>query len=185
MINIKDYYWAVRLDQIQYWFRGYDEILWIELKTAMAPTHDLPMLLMSDLWRPWDSSTLSPPIHASLLAWHYLHKPKTTLTTAMDYNFPIQVMEAMFPQLSTSLLKRCQLNYVQDFIHNSKPKNLKHLIQKYNLPRAAHFTCSRIVHFLRKSPISMLPTQEPAWKTYSCKKPRPKGISLFYNNLQG
>lgn len=89
MIDIRDYYWAVRLDQIQHWLKGTDKLLRLDVESAMALTYNLPLLLMSNLWKPWDISTLSPPLHAFNLAWHHLHKQKNDLNHNCGLQIPL------------------------------------------------------------------------------------------------
>lgn len=123
---------------------------------------------MNDLWEPWNISTLSPPLHASLLAWCHLHKQKNNLHHNCGLQICLGVLKAMSPWLSACSLSRYRLTYVHNFFQDSKPNS--HAPTYYT-----SYTSSLSLHYtygcLRGSSIPL--------KTLGSK-----GISLFYNNLQ-
>lgn len=40
------------LDQMRHWFHSSHETLWVDIEAALAPTHDLLLLLLADILAP-------------------------------------------------------------------------------------------------------------------------------------
>lgn len=51
-----------------------------------------------------------------------------------NQNFPLQVLDALIPLLSTGPLRRHGINHVHDLLRDSKPKNLQNLIKECSIP---------------------------------------------------
>lgn len=60
LVDIYDYFWAIRLNQTKHWFKPTDTPLWVDIQKALAPTKDLTLLLISDRWIPWNMKNLLP-----------------------------------------------------------------------------------------------------------------------------
>lgn len=153
MIDIHDYHWATRLEQLKYWFRKEDKPLWLDIETALSPMPDLISLLIYDSWRSWDTSFLPPPMAVSIQAWWFLLKQPKHLTQTTLPTLPIQVIESIVPFLYTKPLQLNNLNIIQDFFSNAKPKTWEHPREEFHLPMDTHFACLRILHFLSKHPL--------------------------------
>lgn len=62
LVDVKDYYLATRLDQIQHWFKLIDPLPLVEIEKTLARDPDLHALLMADLWQPRPLQSVSPPM---------------------------------------------------------------------------------------------------------------------------
>lgn len=131
--DIYNYYCVVRMDHLKFWFKEADGPLWHDVESARDPTGDLMSLLMSDFWKPWDTSTLSPPNQTTSMAWRLLYNQHPNMTIRVEYNYPLCLLEAMVPLLSTKLLSQSGINYAHEFANASSPKNVEVLVNEFNL----------------------------------------------------
>lgn len=183
LVDIDDYLWAVRLDHIKYWFRTHENPLWVDIEKTIAPTNDLTLLLLGDIWSPWDLSSISPTMQTSLKAWRFILRITATVAGEINYRIPLHILEAKIPMLSVKELVRCGITHVSDLYDGTQPMYTEQIMAQYQLPSNKLFSCLRISHFLKSLPRPQLKISPKIWQFYATDRQDTKGISQFYNLL--
>lgn len=91
-----------------------------------------------------------PSIQVSLQAWRFLQKFENKDTHDIEYKFPIDLLQAKFPMLSTMTHCTQGKKYIQDLTTGPTPKSAEQIMTEYQLPKKL-FSCMRISHFLYPS----------------------------------
>lgn len=185
LIDVHDYMWATRLDQIKYWFSPNEVPLWVEIEKTLAPIPDLPSILIGDSWIPWNLKQLPPTISISIKAWRFLLSRHGPDHRKLDYKLPLSIVEANIPMISLKSFPSQQVNNVQDLYHNKTPKSAACLMKDHNMPHNMLFTCLRVAHLTHKHPWNDIHLPTPVWQHLTQGSLHNKGISLYYNLLQG
>lgn len=157
------------------------------MEQSLAPMEVLTAFLIGDWWMPWDTQDFSPSIQVSIQAWRFLLSHSTTKSSKMEYQLPIEAIEAKIPMLSAKLFPNYSIDTLWDFLSNSGPKSVKQLVTKFCLPRNLHFPIAHIyiyTVYMRTHPIPELYLPHKIWQFYFSQKPNTKGILLFYNHIQ-
>lgn len=157
LIDICDYFWAVRLDQLKWWFNTGSEPLWVEMEKSLAPVKDLTAFLVGDIWKPWDSRDFSPSIRVSIQAYIATALPNLPQWNTNSLYNPY-ILKANIPMLSTKLFPHYGITTVHTFFlctHTALPE---HILDMHLPPKI--------------------------WQFFSSPKPNTKGILLFYNLIQ-
>lgn len=150
--DIRDYYWAIQLDQLKHWITPLTPPVLADIECYLSPTSNLKLLLLSDTWRPWDLKLLNAPTQASLIAWTHLIQAPSTQKTQIQIQFPTQIFESLIPSISVKPLINLGIQETNAFYHENSLLFTEELIKKYNIPKHLHYTCVRILHFISKQP---------------------------------
>lgn len=118
------------------------------MEQSLAPMEVLTAFLIGDWWMPWDTQDFSPSIQVSIQAWRFLLSHSTTKSSKMEYQLPIEAIEAKIPMLSAKLFPNYSIDTLWDFLSNSGPKSVKQLVTKFCLPRNLHFPIAHIYIYI-------------------------------------
>lgn len=139
LVDVCDYRWAVKLEQLKWWFSDDNVPLWMEVEKSLAPTNDLKAFFIGELWKPWDTWDYPLSIQVFIQPWRFLNTHCKTNPLKVEYQISLSLLEIKIPTLSTKLYPAYGITTIQDFQINSRPKSVERLIAEYDMPRILHF----------------------------------------------
>lgn len=153
--NLKNYYYAARLDQIKAWFDPHSDKLWAQTEKSVVGNRHMPTLLLSSL------------THLKLICKAF---PSVDATIVACTDFPIQIYEYIIPNVNSQLwAKEGILTY-------------KELLCKQ--PRPISFSYIQLTYFHNNNPNISYKIHREFWSYLMSSHDKPKGMSWFYSKLQ-
>lgn len=121
--DVRDYYWAIHLDQPKNWFSSTSPSLWVDIESNLSPTSNLN--LFRDTWETWDLKPLSEPMQVSLMTCgHLLHAPSSP-GTPVHITYPIQILEILIPSIMVKPLLAFDIHKTNTLFKNNVPLPLE------------------------------------------------------------
>lgn len=98
--NLRNDYFAARLDQAKPWFDPNSDKLWVQIEKSIMGNKTLPTLLLSYLTRVNLNYRTCPSTETTLLAWYKLHTivPPESMENCRD--FPLKMYKYFIPNFS-------------------------------------------------------------------------------------
>lgn len=112
-VHIQDYYFASILAQLKHWFSPHANTPWKELELSQIPHGNLPNFLMTAPSCRSLSTTLAPPILASVRAWMYLRAN----TKEVNGSSPLKLIAALkllIPNITINKWVEGGIEYLED-----------------------------------------------------------------------
>lgn len=182
--DIRDYYLATILSQLQEWTQTHQNTLWGNIENNATPGPNLACWLYSTSAQITNTHLYSPTIQASVKAWKILHNTKWLSLTTKPIHVPIQTLRLLSPDLTIPNWLLPQTSTTEELRNTIQHKPFTVIQSTHKAPTSDFLTYLRIQSCLSRNPSIEGSLPNKLWSFYFTQESQSKGISIIYSTLQ-
>lgn len=142
--DVKDYYLATILSQLQEWTKTHQTTLWGNIENNTIPGPNLKYWLFSTSASVTNIHLYSPTIQASIKAWKILHNHKWPSLTTKHIQVPLQTLHLLSPDLTIPNWLLTHASYTAELRNTIKQKPFSLIQTIYKAPTSDFLTYHQI-----------------------------------------